>query len=123
MTAPHAHAPSRRQHASLVQFTLRELFLCVVAAAVYFALVRSVGPFWAALAGGVFILVCVIKLLRTGNPLFGGFGGLFLASGIVAAARVLGGPVSPSSMVMSCLCYPMLGYILGVICAADNEFR
>ena len=99
------------------------MFAFVLLASVYMALNRSTGFLFASLLLGLFVLGAVIVLLRVGNLLIGGFLGAALASGMLVVLG-MGAATTPGlDFFCACLIYPLIGCVIGTLCAADRMFR
>ena len=102
------------------QFGLRHLFWATMILSVYFALVRATGEFVATLVIGIYVLWCVITLVRIENMVLARIFGTCLATALVVCAGVAFGP--PFWLfVGSCLMVPIMGYPLGVVCAGCRQ--
>lgn len=105
-----------------MKFELRHLFHFVTASAMYFALERVTGMLLPLLLLGLVICWTAIVLLRIDNMLSGALTGALLAI-FVAAALSLAFDVSSLSAAMLWIAYPIAGYVVGLISAADRGFR
>ena len=105
------------------QFELRHLFLLVSIACIYFALVRAIGEFPAALVIGIIVVRAVIILLRIDNMMVSAIVGTCLAGAFLVCAGMASSPAPPWLILVGCLVYPPIGYILGVLCAARRQLE
>ena len=106
-----------------LQFDLRHLFFFISGACVYFAVVRVTGPLLPALAMGAFALSSTVILLRIENILVGGILGTILSVVILSFAQLALGPMTDGMLFSAWILSPMLGYIMGIVSAADRAFR
>ena len=88
--------------------------------AVYLALLRAAGEFVGTLVIGVYIIWCVITLMRIDNLVWGGIVGACLATAILVLTGLVCCPPF-WAFVASGLVYPTLGYPLGILCAGCKQ--
>lgn len=105
------------------QFALRHLFLLTSGVSAYLALERCTGPLLPTLAVGTFVLAAVIILLRIENMLLGGVWGATLAFVILILVQLAPGASANWGFVTACLFFPVVGYCVGALCAAERILR
>ena len=108
---------------SIFQFHLRHLFLLMFLQGVYFAMVRLTGPFVATILVGPFLQMAVIVLLRIESMVWGAIFGTIVAGLFLMLAAVAFGPVPMDQIIAAWLVYPIVGYLGGILCAADRQLR
>jgi hypothetical protein len=123
MAHDRTNSAERHKDGAPFQFGLCHLFLLVLIASIYFALMRSTGGFVAALVIGIIVLRAVIVLLRIDNVMLSAIVGTFLAGAFLVCAGIAFGPVPSWLFLVSWLVYPPVGYVLGVLCAACRQLE
>jgi len=113
----------RPSHGEPFQYELRQLLLFVTIVSLLLALERSMGPLPPMLAIGSFLPVLAVTLLRTENMLAGGMVGAVLGASVLIVLDQMLGPLPLWQVVTAWILYPALGYVLGLVVAADRAFR
>ena len=112
---------------SRFQFSLYHLFLLTTAAGLLFGTGEVIGTFLPSLVLGLFIIAVVISLLGIENLILGGLVGMALAMVTILGAAMLCAWQEAAnlgwSVITALLIYPMMGYTLGILCAANAAWR
>jgi hypothetical protein len=106
-----------------IQFNLRQLFKLISLCCLFFALVQATGTFFAALVAGLFFLLVLLTALRIETIVHGALFGTCCSIAILALVGLAFPPKSNWFLFLAWLSYPLLGYTIGLVCAADRELR
>lgn len=117
------YSPSLKQ-APAFQFGVWDMLLLMSLACVFFAISRGLGLYWASLLAGCGFIALVVLRMQFQSMLAGAGCGMLTAVLIVLGLWLLGGQqVSPLGIAFSLLFYPLVGYMLGLVCTADRVIR
>jgi hypothetical protein len=111
------------QYREPFQFALIHLFLFVSGVGAFLALERAAGILFSSLVLGIFLLVGVIILLRIENIVAGGIAGAAFAALFLIVLWIAVCNVSEWAFITASFVYPIIGYFVGIICAADRVIR
>ncbi len=106
----------------MIQYDLRQLFFFVTAAATFCAAERLIGPLLPLLVLGIIVVGTCIRLLRIENMVLGAVAGTAMTVAILLLVLVVVSPPSWTAASLGLL-YPLVGYAVGMACAADRAFR